>query len=322
MVAVGQIEKNLETWIKTEPKILGEDIIIIGEQVDVDSGGRLDYLGIDTEGNTVIIELKRDKLRREVLAQAIDYASCVATWDEDKLNTVCLEYKENKNKLRLGDYIINGSEKFSEIDTENLTLNETQRILLVGFSIDESLHRMIEWLSDNYSVSINFILLQYVKTKNGEELLAKTVIIPEEVEKERASRKKIKFEMSDEPGTYKEEDLKNKLVEYLSGNAVVPHLIREILLPLCLEKEFVTRNEIIQDIKSKEGIDKGKAGKIVSAISQNIGHKPKDYLRQIIQYDKPNPWEKENYRLRDEKYRDVVKEALEEANKIINPKQI
>jgi len=52
---------DLEKWIKTNPKILGEDILIIGEQVWTKSGP-LDYLGIDNNGNLVIVELKRDKL--------------------------------------------------------------------------------------------------------------------------------------------------------------------------------------------------------------------------------------------------------------------
>jgi hypothetical protein len=57
-----------------------------------------------------------------------------------------------------------------------------QRILLIGFSIDDSLQRMIEWLSENYGVDINAITLRYIKSKNGEEFIARTVIVPEEFE--------------------------------------------------------------------------------------------------------------------------------------------
>jgi RecB family endonuclease NucS len=80
-------KEHLEKWIKTNPKILGGDIIVIGEQVYTKSGP-LDFLGIDNSGNTVIVELKRDKLPRDVLTQVIDYASDVATWDIDKLSEV------------------------------------------------------------------------------------------------------------------------------------------------------------------------------------------------------------------------------------------
>ena len=69
---------DLENWIKTKPDILGTDILIIGQQVYTKSGP-LDFLAIDNNGNIVVVELKRDKLARVVLAQAIDYASDLST---------------------------------------------------------------------------------------------------------------------------------------------------------------------------------------------------------------------------------------------------
>src|ERR1039458_1101394 len=80
----GRKEKDdLEKWIKSKPDILGDDILIIGEQIQTQSGGKLDFLGIDYNGYLVIIELKREKLERLVLAQAIDYASDVASRSEE-----------------------------------------------------------------------------------------------------------------------------------------------------------------------------------------------------------------------------------------------
>ena len=51
---------------------------------------------------------------------------------------------------------------------------------------------MITWLSDSYGVNINATVLSYVKTKvNEAELLMKTSIIPEEIEQDRAGKKKL-----------------------------------------------------------------------------------------------------------------------------------
>lgn len=306
MIEAGRREKDdLEKWIKTNPIILGEDVLIIGEQVQTKSG-TADFLGIDKSGNTIIVELKRDKLPREVLAQAVDYASDMASWDTDKLSEVCTKFTGQS----LEDYL---NENFEEIDLEDLTINNTQRILLVGFSVEESLQRMIEWLSNNYGVSVNAIVLKYVKTKNGEELIARTVIIPEEIEKERIRKRQIS--MSDEPGNYDKEELKELLINYLSEKRTTPRRIREILFPLCLKNDIVTRDMIKQELISKgEAPDDGKAGTVLTTISREIGIKKRDYIRQIIRYDKPNPSEKENYRFVDE-YKDLVKEALNEVIK-------
>ncbi|RLJ01830.1 MAG: hypothetical protein DRP11_03835 [Candidatus Aenigmatarchaeota archaeon] len=307
MVEAGRKEtEDLEKWIKSNPQILGEDILIIGEQVPTKSGS-IDFLGIDKSGNLVIIELKRDKLPRDVLTQTIDYASDVFSWDVDKISEVCTKYTNQS----LEDYL---SERFEDVDLEDLTINKTQRILLVGFSIEESLQRMIEWLSNNYEVSINAVILKYIKTRNGEELIARTVIIPEEIEKERIRKRQFKILMSDEPGNYNEDELKDLLIKYLSENRATPRRIREILLPLCLKHQIVSRDMIKKELLERgEARDDTQAGIILTTISREIGIAKRDYLRQVIQYDRDpfSPWSKEDYRLA-EGYKDLVKSVLEE----------
>jgi len=303
MVEAGRTESgDLEQWIKDNPNILGQDILIIGEQISTKSGP-LDFLGIDRSGNTVIIELKRGRVPREALIQAIDYASDIASWDFEKLSEKCKNYTNNQP---LETYI---NENFEDVILEDISINSVQRILLVGTSIEESLQRMIEWLSENYEISINALLFKYIKTKSGDELIARTMIIPEEVAKER-SQKHQKIPMSDEPGNYEDGKLKSFLSEYLSDRRDVPRRIREVLLPLCLNHEPVKRDEIKNElVKRREAEDKGQAGRILTTISRELGFESRDYLRQVIQYDKPNPWEKEDYRI-EEKYKNMIKELL------------
>lgn len=306
MAKAGRTEpKDLQSWIKSSPNILGEDILIIGEKIKTKSG-ELDLLGIDKSGNSIIIELKRDELKpREAFAQAIDYASDVASWDFDKLNDECKKYRGQPL-----DECIN--ENFEDVDLENISVNQTQRILLVGSYIEESLQRMIEWLSDHYGVIINAIIFTYILTKSEDELIARTMIIPEEVEKERSWKQQRKIPMSDEPGNYEDDELKDLLREYLSEDRPVPRWIKKILLPLCLDHEPVKRDEIKNElIKKGEAKDGGHAGTLLTTISRELGMKKRDYLRQIIRYERPYPWEKENYKI-EEKYKGMIRELLEE----------
>ncbi|MCK5240521.1 MAG: hypothetical protein KAR33_13270, partial [Candidatus Thorarchaeota archaeon] len=64
---------------------------------------------------------------------------------------------------------------------------------LVGTAIEENLQRMIEWLTERYNVVMNFVLLRYIKTEDGEEFLARTVMFPEKIERERAQRQQRKL---------------------------------------------------------------------------------------------------------------------------------
>ncbi|MDH5186674.1 MAG: endonuclease NucS [candidate division WOR-3 bacterium] len=306
MAETGRTEtKDLQSWIKSNPSILGEDILIIGEKIRT-KAGELDFLGMDKSGNTIIIELKRGELKpREAFAQAIDYASDISSWDFDNLSEVCRSYRNQP----LDEYI---TENFEDVDLEDISFNQTQRILLVGTHIEESLQRMIEWLSDNYGVIINAVILKYIETKSGDELIARTMIIPEEVEKERTQRQQRKIPMSDEPGRYENDELKIRLKNYLSEDRDTPRRIKEILLPLCLEHEPVKRSEIIDKlVKNGEAKDEGQAGRILTTISRELGIKQRDYLRQVIHYEKPNPWEKENYKI-EEKYKSIIKDLFTE----------
>ncbi len=300
----GDMEKDFEKWIKECPQVLGRDILIIGEQTQTKSGP-LDFLGIDKSGNLVIIELKRGNLPRDVLAQAIDYVSDVASWDLDKINETCLKFTGESLENNIID-------NFDDIDLESININETQRILLVGFSLDEALERMIEWLSDNYNLSINALIFKFIKTQSNDKLIARTMIIPEQVEKERIKKSGNKINISDEPGDYEEDILEELLINYLKEPRKTPQRIKHILLPLCLEYTIVTRDmikeKLIQD-ETENVSDEGKAGLVLTTISREIGIADRDYLRQIIRYDRPNPWEKENYRLVDD-YRELVKKLI------------
>ena len=300
-------KEHLEKWIKTQPAILGNDILIIGEQVTTKSGP-LDFLGIDNNGNTVIIELKRDKLPRDVLVQAIDYASDVSGWEIEKISEVCTKYSGEN----LADSL---SKKFGNLDIEDLSINQSQRILLVGFSIEESLNRMIEWLSDKYDIGINVVVLNYVKTANNSELLSRTVIIPEEVVKEKSNRQKFKIAMSDEPGKYNENDLRKKLMEYFADANYSSNRIKNVLLPALLKKDVLTREEFKKEfIKTGEAPNESQAGYFIALISNQLGHAWNDYLRQIINYEYPNyEWEKDNFSIRKE-YKELVKTLLNELN--------
>lgn len=296
---------HLEKWIKTKPEILGNDILIIGQQVYTKSGP-LDFLGIDNNGNLVIVELKREKIPRVALAQAIDYASDLSNWDIDKISEVCISYTGNNLEDAL-------TGRFENIEIEDLTINQNQRILLVGFAIEDSLTRMIEWLSDKFDVGVNAVILNYTKTSNGAELLSRTVSIPEEIAKEKTNKRKFKIEMSDEPGEYEDEKLYELLKKYFTQSNYSSDRIKTVLLPTLLKKETLKRDQFKKEfVKAGEASDESQAGYFIALISNQLGHAKKDFLRQIINYEYPdNDWTKDNFSLRDG-YKELVERLLEE----------
>ena len=309
LAAENRKEKDhLEAWLKTNSSIIGGNIVLIGEQVFTKSGP-LDFLGLDEEGNTVIVELKRDKLAREVLAQAIDYASDVDTFSVDKLSEISLKHT-GKNLEEVYD------ENFPEVNIEELSINLSQRIILVGFGIEESLTRMVEWLASKSEISINAVLLSYVVTTSGDELLSRTVILPESEASRKSSSKKWSIARSDVPGSYDDDTLRKKLSKYLSSNLWSVKRLNNAVIPALLKADRpLKRGELLNElIENADAEDTRQAGYFLALISNQLGQENKDFLRQIINYEYPNhPWEKDNFSMNDE-YRDLVEEVLIEVS--------
>src|SRR4051812_40919234 len=90
--------QHLEPWVVAHPRVLGGNVLIVTQQYDrwATSGGqvaaeRLDILGLDSTGQLVVVELKRDGDKR-VHLQALTYAALVARFTKEMLGAVHAEY--------------------------------------------------------------------------------------------------------------------------------------------------------------------------------------------------------------------------------------
>jgi hypothetical protein len=119
--------------------------------------------------------------------------------------------------------------------------------------------------------------------------------------------------MSDEPGDYGEDELKEKLKNYFTNANYSSDRIKNVLLPALLKKDVLTREEFKKEfIKTEEAPNESQAGYFIALISNQLGHAWKDYLRQIIKYEYPNyEWEKDNFSIRDG-YKEFVEKLLKE----------
>lgn len=52
----------------------------------------MNLLGLDVDGNLVLIELKRDRTPREIVAQVLDYASWVAALKTPQIHEIARTY--------------------------------------------------------------------------------------------------------------------------------------------------------------------------------------------------------------------------------------
>lgn len=172
------LEERLEDWLEKDVTILSDDILLIGRQITTDFGGIIDLMGLNGNGDVVLIELKREKTSREITAQILDYA----TWVKDLSNEQCTQIADKYLGKHGFDSLEEAFRKKFGIEVPEI-LNENHSMLVVASHIDSASERIIKYLSDNYGVNINAVTFQYFKKSNGEEYLARTFLIePSQVE--------------------------------------------------------------------------------------------------------------------------------------------
>lgn len=147
-------EKQLEDFLVADIKIASSEWALIGQQVYTDFGGYIDLLAIDSTGKLIILELKRGRTPREVVAQTLDYASWVKGLTQDSIVKI---YEKNRKKLGLDENISFGNyfeTKFNGYDFPE-ELGEEHEIVIVASKLDDSTERIIHYLSETYRVPIN-----------------------------------------------------------------------------------------------------------------------------------------------------------------------
>jgi len=178
----GYKEENLREWILDNPRsILGEDILIIGREVQVQNiGDAIDLLGIDRDGNVVVIELKAGSLSGNVDFQALKYAAYTSYWDWDHLSAQFDKFTDSKWGQKLYDGEFDFNEKLESFCNDEYELNQNQRILLVGEAIRERLDLVVRWLSER---DVEISVLEVDLLQDGSQLYLdteQTVPIPED----------------------------------------------------------------------------------------------------------------------------------------------
>lgn len=172
-------ESMIEDWVAADPALLGLDALIIGRQVPTDHGKFIDLLALDDTGGLIIVELKKDRTPREIVAQVLDYASWVRTLTTPEIYERAEKY--------LGTRLVTAfRERFGEGIPERL--NASHSMLIVASELDPASRRIVEYLSEEHGVAINTVFFNVFETDGREWLTTDFLLDQEEVE-DRSERK-------------------------------------------------------------------------------------------------------------------------------------
>ena len=158
----------LEDMIVAAPEILSEQWMIIGRQEDTGFGGRIALLAIAPDGTLILIELKRGRTPREVVAQAIDYATWLEGRDAEEIGRIYARFAPGH------DLASDCRARFGQ-PLDEAAINQTHQIIIVAASLDASSERIVSYLNKR-DIPINVLCFQVFDT-GGEQLLSRAWLL-------------------------------------------------------------------------------------------------------------------------------------------------
>lgn len=165
------LEKRLQDIIASDISIIDPGLMLIGREVPTDFGGFIDILAIDAVGNLVVVELKKGKTPKEVVAQVLDYASWVCGLTPGEIARVFNDYKSSSPDKETPESIDDAlKDHFGAIPDE---LNSFHRLLIVAADLDLSTGRIVTYLQEQHVVDINVAFFRTFKDE-GREYLTRT----------------------------------------------------------------------------------------------------------------------------------------------------
>lgn len=167
-----EMEKHLEGWLESSPwAIAQESIIIIGRQENArtEDGGSLfpDLLGIDKDGNLVIIELKKGRTPRDVISQLLEYAAWANDLSGEKIHEMADNYLNRNNSETVLEKVF-----FETFETDVLpSLNQKLRLFVAAEEIAPSVAKVCRFLRQVHGVDVSCVQFHVFQTESGEILV-------------------------------------------------------------------------------------------------------------------------------------------------------
>ncbi|MFB7288583.1 endonuclease NucS domain-containing protein [Actinacidiphila glaucinigra] len=163
------LESRLEGLIEADPGILGRPLLIIGRQVPTDHGKFVDLLCVDADAALHVLELKRDRTPREVVAQLLDYGSWVQDLTNDQVRDIYATYAGRRGITEGFDEAFASRFGGSPPDA----LNSSHALTVVASEIDAATERIVTYLATGYQVPVNVLFFRYFEDE-GRSYLART----------------------------------------------------------------------------------------------------------------------------------------------------
>jgi len=150
--------KHLQEWIAGSPECLGEDLLIIQKEFDGfdETRERLDLLALDKDGQLVVIENKLDDSGRDVVWQALKYASYCSTLTRGRIIDLYRSYLQRQGIDDDPEALVSEFLEVEDVDDGLLRAGTEQRIILIAANFRREVTATVLWLR-NYRIDVRCV---------------------------------------------------------------------------------------------------------------------------------------------------------------------
>ena len=170
-----ELESYIENWLENSPWALIQDesILWIGRQTSAQNEASTifpDLLGVDLIGNLVIVEFKRGRTPREVVAQLLKYAAWANERSEEQILEIADNYFQPRIQLKGKSF----DEIFcDEFETDEVPMfNKQLRLFIVAEEISAKVLGICRLLRSSYRIDVNCLAVSMFQTETNEVIIS------------------------------------------------------------------------------------------------------------------------------------------------------
>jgi len=162
-------EKLLEDILEADIALLGlpKALLVLGRQVQTDFAGRVDLLCIDQEGKLYVVEIKKERTPREVVAQAMDYGYWVRDLTYQDVRDI---WSRNHDQ---GDFDEAFRSTFKLEPPE--VIDVEHQLVIVASALDPASERIVLY-AQGFGLPLNVVFFQTFQ-QDGSQYLTRTWLI-------------------------------------------------------------------------------------------------------------------------------------------------
>ncbi len=166
-------ERLLEDILEADIALLGlpKALLVLGRQVQTDFAGRVDLLCIDQEGKLYVVEIKKERTPREVVAQAMDYGYWVRDLTYQDVRDI---WSRNHDQ---GDFDEAFRSTFKLEPPE--VIDVEHQLVIVASALDPASERIVLY-AQGYGLPLNVVFFQTFQQDASQYLTRTWLIDPTE----------------------------------------------------------------------------------------------------------------------------------------------